>query len=444
MAAAQRGRFQEGSMNDRVSAAPPLQFLGPQEREALEMPAQVQFEGIATGAGKPSTSDERPSQPQTQTLSRKGGKMLLGQVWEGMRGRLRLGRDGDRDTKKRSHNHNFISNHYNDLVAPATTSTTATTVSAMAGSCGKGDDGERPTREEVFESYQHLVASGFFSSHAIYSTRQPGPRPSTSHETRRHGNMGGTRTIGEAPQWPLAPYPVRTPKMAKDAKRATAASPVCSPVSASSSRGTKRAVEEDNDTILSDNDADADDADENGDDASTLAHRFLPKRLRKAAARDISLPRLRSVASRKNMRAAARRSISTGAHYLDSSQTATHKESNKLIKRTPLGPFAQELLQQSKSRQQDRDQTQTRGSLDSGVPSGRRNVSETGSVGVAGRKIRKPISLRNLRGRHNAGAEPLSVIPDAKSGIPSVPAIPVKFTYGEDRENGEPWRGLRR
>ncbi|KAG6020466.1 hypothetical protein E4U41_002829 [Claviceps citrina] len=35
---AQRGRFQEGSMNDRASAVPPMQFLDPFEREALERP----------------------------------------------------------------------------------------------------------------------------------------------------------------------------------------------------------------------------------------------------------------------------------------------------------------------------------------------------------------------------------------------------------------------
>jgi hypothetical protein len=37
----------------------------------------------------------------------------------------------------------------------------------------------------------------------------------------------------------------------------------------------------------------------------------------------------------------------------------------------------------------------------------------------------------------------MRIVPDANRGIPHVPAIPEKFTYGEDRENGGPWRGLR-
>ncbi len=65
-----------------------------------------------------------------------------------------------------------------------------------------------------------------------------------------------------------------------------------------------------------------------------------------------------------------------------------------------------------------------------------RNVSSGNGEGGEMRVLR---SQRSLDGR----LAPLSVAPDANRGIPSVPAIPPKFTYGEDRDNGAPWRGLR-
>ncbi|PHH67618.1 hypothetical protein CDD82_1270 [Ophiocordyceps australis] len=67
-AMAQRSRFLEGSMKDRASAMPPLAFLGPAQQAALEQPVPLP------------TTPPRPRRPM----------MRLGEVWQGVRGRLRL------------------------------------------------------------------------------------------------------------------------------------------------------------------------------------------------------------------------------------------------------------------------------------------------------------------------------------------------------------------
>jgi len=59
----------------------------------------------------------------------------------------------------------------------------------------------------------------------------------------------------------------------------------------------------------------------------------------------------------------------------------------------------------------------------------------------------KTSPVRVLRPRRSAaddGGRVLRVKPSINEGIPGVPDIPPKFTYGEDRENDGPWRGLRR
>jgi hypothetical protein len=380
-------------MNDRASAVPPVHFLGPHEREALEGP--IYADDASAGAFGASYfgayEDKQPQlQPQVQQVPARKPVIktsILGQVWEGVRGKFRLRRDADERDRARAEKKK------KDRGLGATQE-------------------EMPSRDEVFANYQQLVASGFFSSHAIQSTRHgppPNHRPSTAH---------GTKGAHCTPQWPLAPRPF-TPKA--QLRQEFTPEAVCSPVSAASSRGTKRAAEDSPSQSVDEN---ADEERDDGEDHSTLAHRFLPKRLRKSASRDISLPKLRSVTSRKNMRAAvaaSRRSLSMGAQ---------EREPNKLIKRAPLGlQFGGAV-------------PEARASLD--VPPGGRNSSDV--YGSVTRRIRRPTSARNLRSvaRERPVDGGLKVVPDVNRGIPSVPDIPAKFTYGEDRENGEPWRGLRR
>ena len=115
-------------------------------------------------------------------------------------------------------------------------------------------------------------------------------------------------------------------------------------------------------------------------------------------------------------------------------QQQQQREPNKLTKRMPP------QLQRQQQQQQEPDTlSKTRSSMD--VP------PQANDFGSVRRRIRRPTSARNLRARSGGGEslpEPLSVAPDANRGIPSVPLIPAKFTYGEDRENDGPWRGLRR
>ncbi|KAG8423197.1 hypothetical protein J3458_000112 [Metarhizium acridum] len=243
---AQRGRFQEGSMKDRVSAAPPVHFLGPQEREVLERPAYTERSAFA--AFEPANFGGREErQPQPRLTARKSTtKMnILGQVWEGVCGRLRLRRDADDKEKAR------------EKKDPA--------------SSDAQDD--RPSRDQVFASYQQLVASGFFSSHAIQSTRHgppPNCRPSTSHGAP-------ARNAGNPPQWPLAPRPL-TPQSQPKAQE-PAPQTVYSPASVASSRGTKRAAESPEPSVHGGGEEGGEDEEhDDGEDESTLAHRFLPKR----------------------------------------------------------------------------------------------------------------------------------------------------------------------
>ncbi|KAF5250118.1 hypothetical protein FOXYS1_14943 [Fusarium oxysporum] len=333
-----------------------------------------------------------------------------------------------------------------------------------------------PSREEILANYHNLMASGFFSSHAIQSTRQPPPGSvQTSHHLSAPPHPTSLRDalsrattpqdgIPRAPNY-IAPSPPKSPtkikhlqkhhlrpdgpgaatyeelvasgfftppisdsappptpieaapaptvytgRMSRDylqpprqtrgSRAATpsasrAPSPIRSPASASS-RGTKRAA-----------------ADSNSEDEGESASRDPPtpkKKLRKSASRDITLPKLRNVASRRNM-LSSRRSVS-GPH-------GASKEYNTLARRV-LGRLPG---------------GGGRGSLDIDrrpASASRRSIEDS----------RQPLQevqyTRILRSRKSA-AEGLSVVPNANRGIPKVPNIPEKFAaYDEDAENTAP------
>lgn len=361
---ASASRFTEGSMNDRTSAAPPVSFLGPEERARLEKPL------------RPLSDDWADKQVKKNRL--------LGHMWDGVRGRLRFRKHADEARREEERKEEIAG--YQQLVEEgffgAKPGSVATTVEVKDG--GSKAESVRPTKEEIMENYQHLVASGFFSSHAIKSTRQP--PPSTTASTRTSHDL----SRGQRPNWPLS----RNTSPSPSQSRAPSPSPVCSPPSAGS-RGTKRAA--------MDHPSDSDGNKENDPPTPN-------KKLRKSASRDISLPKLRNVASRRTILTRSRAASSSAP-----------KEPAKLAKRV-LGKLPG-----------------ARGSLE--VPAARRCAS---NQGVEERKERLHESnTRVLRSRKSAN-EGLCVVPDTNRGIPQVPAIPAKFTYGEDRENDGPWRGLRR
>ncbi|ATY66982.1 hypothetical protein A9K55_000612 [Cordyceps militaris] len=428
-----RSRFCEGSMNDRASFAPPVQFLGPDALAALEQPVPLP----CRGGDEQNPPRCRPSHDTgsggggfSQTWSRKTGSRLFGQVWEGVRGRLRLRRD-DGDAKKMTTTTNTTPAA---AISAATTTTAVTqtnaehiiaiytdpaerdgppasrTRSRLAAETAAatpmniprpssssaattaadfqftGFQSARPSRDEVLASYQQLMAGGFFQAHAIQSSRHGlgrptatvGTRPSTSHGPQHRSQPP------PPPQWPLG-----TPRQ----------EPVQSPKSVSS-RGTKRAAAPDSD---SDDESmpDADDADEqhagvHDKENQAPAHpntvhddgnRQPKKRLRRlASGESLFVPKTRTVSS------SSRRSLSS---------SIPPPPTNKLQKRRP--------------------QLQPRP----------RHVSDGGG------------SARVLRGRPAEEHRSMRVVPDEGRGIPSVPVIPARFTYGEDRESNGPWRGLR-
>ncbi|KAJ4150866.1 hypothetical protein LMH87_011595 [Akanthomyces muscarius] len=446
-----RSRFCEGSMNDRASAAPPVHFLGPEALAALEQPVPLPASG-SSGSSVGNGNNPRASQDAgsnsggfSQTWSRKTGSRLFGQVWEGVRDKLRLRKDdnsssgssktpaaaisaaktttavttttaehipiftdpAERDGPPASRTRSKLAHPAAPapIDIPSSASMDATTAADFKFT---GFQTARPSRDEVLASYQQLMAGGFFQAHAIHSSRHglarppqpPPPMPGTSLPAQSTSMRPATaRASSPPPQWPLA-----SPSY-------TAAAAVQSPTSVSS-RGTKRAAVNESDDDESMHEAD------DGDDAGVYdkENQAPPhpntvhdkKRLRRSISREsLFLPKIRSSSS-------SRRSLSTSSHAL-----IPPAATNKLQKRRP----------HANSKYQDHQQQQQYVR----AASRPRHVSDGGG------------SARVLRGRPAAAEanRSMRVVPDEGRGIPSVPAIPAKFTYGEDRQNNGPWRGLR-
>ncbi|KAJ6782764.1 hypothetical protein PWT90_06012 [Aphanocladium album] len=482
-----RSRFCEGSMNDRISAAPPVHFLGPDALAALEQPVPLAASSSSSSYSS-SSNNQRSSQDgggglaQT-TRSRKTGSRLFGQVWEGVRGKLRLRKDDHNDSSKTP-----------AAAISAATTTTAVTATNIAADIAPaaieepiaiftdpierdgppatrtrsklaaepptapidirtakpsaataadfrftGFQSARPSRDEVLASYQQLMAGGYFQAHAVHASRQclqgrpppppaaaaavaaaaaavaaaaaapgtslpasmsvVGMRPATAHQQQQRSSP---------PQWPLA------------SPREYQSSAFQSPTSVSS-RGTKRAAvnDSDNDSVKDDeNEQDTGDVDKEN---QAPPHPNTTTTTTAAAAKDEKQPkkRLRRVASRESIfmpklrSSSARRSLST-SHAIPPSFSSS--SSNKLQKRRPsaINPH-QTQQQQAGGRLAPRP----------------RHVSDGGG------------SARVLRGQAGEAYASMRVVPSEERGIPSVPAIPAKYTYGEDRQSNGPWRGLR-
>ncbi|KAF4967319.1 hypothetical protein FZEAL_10550, partial [Fusarium zealandicum] len=158
-------RFQEGSMNDRTSAAPPVQFLGPAERAALERPVLY----------KTRSNNPRPvSDDWADKQVRKG--RLFGQVWDGVRGRLGFKKDGEdeRGSRRRERSRKRDQSEQRGRQRDRDHGPREESM-VEEKPVEETQREEMPSREEILANYHHLMASGFFSSHAIQSTRQPPP-----------------------------------------------------------------------------------------------------------------------------------------------------------------------------------------------------------------------------------------------------------------------------
>lgn len=471
-------RFQEGSMNDRTSAAPPVHFLDREQREALERPA--------------TRSQPRPVSDDWADKQVKKGR-LLGQVWDGVRGRLGLKREPDEDKGSRKRDRSRKGerdenrrerSRVRSRSRPRERSTARERESDEKAKTEKEDKareeklkedvqkGEMPTREEILANYHHLVASGFFTSHAIQSTRQPPPGAiSGPAQAGASSARFPPRSATPQPPPPRAPTPATRPKSSSSKPQSApkqrssheqpeaatydelVASGFFSPPTPQFARGpspspaapapiihstrssrdflqppaprwASRAGSPNHSRTPSPMPSPASSRgtkraaivasdDEDGEDS---AHDppTPKKKLRKSASRDIPAPKLRNVASRRVL--APRRSVS-GPH-------SSSREYNTLARRV-LGRLPGASARSS-AEMPDRQ----------GRPAARRTAS-----GESKPPLQESYFPRVLRGRRSA-AEGLSVAPNANRGIPRVPNIPKKFVTCEDRENGAPYLTL--
>ena len=430
-------------MNDRTSAAPPVFFLGP-EAAAAAAAAEADLNAgrhpkLPYGFEKtiPAAAVEEP------VLVKRGSKQFLGQVWDGVLEKFRFG-----SSKKDTSSHAVTDeeraagrgNRRKKGAAAAVVVIPETAAAPAAKPKRSSREDERPSKEEVYANYHQLVASGFFSSHAIQSTRQPGPNAASSSlapppsPAKKKKNSTST-----TPQWPLTP----------NATTPARPSPVQSPHSATSSRGKKRP------SISMADDNDGDDDDDDNQTAGNAGDGLLRvRKLRKTAStinRDLSVPRTRSASARTM---GGLRSFSNAVRV--PSLTADEKllllgqqrrEPNKLVKRVPSklptddASSAPLRRSSSSTRRNDASENHRINAHHHHQLHPQASHDEARHVLVV--PATQEGSTRVLRPRRSA-AEPLRVRPDANRGIPTVPDIPVKFTYGEDRENDGPWKGLRR
>ncbi|RYP40183.1 hypothetical protein DL767_001898 [Monosporascus sp. MG133] len=208
-------RFQEGSMNDRVSTAPPLEFLGPEEIRAYEAqffvdPARAaaprKQRPVSNGAAFSTLQDQQ----QQPGLIKKKSFRFFARVRDALSWTSRCDASpssfssssqphADEEDVKRKHS---------SLPEPCSSSTPpaspkrphlrqksqssvhvpqargvgsdAASKTGLQHHPSVGSLSDRPTKEEIMQSYNELVASGFFKAHAIQSTRQPPPGSAAS------------------------------------------------------------------------------------------------------------------------------------------------------------------------------------------------------------------------------------------------------------------------
>ncbi|KAF4776311.1 hypothetical protein HER10_EVM0005216 [Colletotrichum scovillei] len=187
-------RFVEGSMNDRTSAAPPIDFLGPEDSTEIARRFHMDFYVDAPDAGVFSPERLRQQQQYHQPLHQQSQPLLhqptitYGEVkrpassasshvgkkgfWGGLREKLSFVRDKDKGAKR--------------------------PLSLDGKLLAQGD--------EIMASYQQLMKDGFFDAHAIRSTRQP-PPPSFNPSTTTYSTKPPTdkKSFAErvSGQWPL-------------------------------------------------------------------------------------------------------------------------------------------------------------------------------------------------------------------------------------------------
>ncbi|KAI3327591.1 hypothetical protein HD806DRAFT_327810 [Xylariaceae sp. AK1471] len=199
-------RFQEGSMNDRISAAPPAQFMGPQQLKNYEnqfyTEQATQHEARKQRPERPhsttpySTIHPPPQQQvdtQHHTVTHKKSTGFFGRVRDALfnRGGAGGGQQGQilkQQEVRRKHSslqeplqHPPPSSSRPDYLHAAR-SQSEVNITQILPNYPRGS-ADRPSREDIMASYNQLVATGFFQSHAIQSTRHAAPPAAAGRET---------------------------------------------------------------------------------------------------------------------------------------------------------------------------------------------------------------------------------------------------------------------
>ncbi|KAI0798801.1 hypothetical protein GGR55DRAFT_550284 [Xylaria sp. FL0064] len=206
-------RFQEGSMNDRISAAPPAQFLGPEQLKEYEHQfytepptpregrKQRPFSAAAVYQHAPSVDEPQQQQqqePQHQrngqghrpVISHKKSTSFFGRVRDalfhrgaagGAGGGQQHGQGQNQKQQEVRRKHSSLQEPLRDPLPPRpprpdySTGRTRSEINIAQMFPNPRGGTDRPSREDVMASYNQLVASGFFQSHAIQSTRHAAP-----------------------------------------------------------------------------------------------------------------------------------------------------------------------------------------------------------------------------------------------------------------------------
>ncbi|KAI1766615.1 hypothetical protein GGR53DRAFT_203413 [Hypoxylon sp. FL1150] len=215
-------RFVEGSMNDRVSAAPPVQFLGPDQLRKFERQFYAEHQADANPIrDQRRTRRDRPV--SESSVAEQQEHIITHRKSTGFFGRVRdaLGWNSSRNNSSNAQKHESARKHSSlqeplqppppppqrpDHLRAAKSHSEMYNLPQLSSLNVNG--GPRPSRDDVLQSYNQLMATGFFQSHAIQSTRHAGPG---SRGNDRRGappvpSMLPMPTIpGSAPCSPAAP-----------------------------------------------------------------------------------------------------------------------------------------------------------------------------------------------------------------------------------------------
>ncbi|KAK5661525.1 hypothetical protein OQA88_11429 [Cercophora sp. LCS_1] len=440
-AVAAQSRFVEGSMNDRISAAPPPNFLGPNELAAYEQ----QFYDAdrhrhlrpvsSAGHYRHNQSEQQQQQQQQQRGSQKPEQSRKGRFWDGVWEKLHL-------TRSRS----SVNFHENNKAA--------TTIPAE-GPTDNGTPMAYPTREEVMQSYKNLMASGFFESHVIHGTRHPlrttvsndggrpstamGPPPPSKQSFANHISARQTEPLG----FSAVPYsstnPAELPSSVAPPRRPTTSD---NPFANSPQRGIKRSADREPETTTTETGA-----------------RKLVKKLRRTASRlSTEVP---------NPPAAPTTNLFTINPFKPRPSTSSNSSfvappPAKLTKPRGRGTLSGPRMRvrsrsRSRSRPRSRPRTPARRDItpsplnmnpvgaaapvfspppvddamlvDSPPPSPVRQSMERPTTALAPPSFHYPLRRRPV-------GEPLKVVPNLNRGIPGVPPIPAEFGGKQDAKMG--------